>query len=136
MSRSGYSDDLDNNWQLIIWRGAVASAIRGKRGQEFLKEMLAAFDALSEKELIAHELRAGDKVCAIGAVGAKRGVDMSRLDPEDRDAVADAFGIAPAMAAEITYMNDEAMWGNESPEARFTRMREWIVAQIRPEPTP
>lgn len=135
MSRSGYSDHLDN-WQLIIWRGAVASAIRGKRGQEFLKEMLVAFDALSEKELIAHELQGGDKVCAIGAVGAKRGVDMSRLDPEDRDAVADAFGIAPAMAAEITYMNDEAMWGNESPEARFTRMREWIVAQIKPEPHP
>jgi hypothetical protein len=37
MSRSGYSDDLEN-WSLIRWRGAVASAIRGRRGQAFLRE--------------------------------------------------------------------------------------------------
>jgi len=31
MSRSGYSDDFGNDyqWQQIMWRGAVASAIRG-----------------------------------------------------------------------------------------------------------
>jgi len=46
MSRSGYSDDCDDQWSLICWRGAVKSAIRGKRGQAFLKEMLAALDAL------------------------------------------------------------------------------------------
>lgn len=32
MSRSGYSEDLDM-WDLIRWRGAVKSALRGKRGQ-------------------------------------------------------------------------------------------------------
>ena len=31
MSRSGYEDGLEM-WDLIRWRGAVASAIRGKRG--------------------------------------------------------------------------------------------------------
>jgi hypothetical protein len=37
MSRSGYSDDYgdDEPWQLIMWRGAVASAFRGRRGQPF-----------------------------------------------------------------------------------------------------
>lgn len=35
MSRSGYSDDC-YGWELICWRGAVNSAIKGKRGQSFL----------------------------------------------------------------------------------------------------
>jgi hypothetical protein len=45
MSRSGYSDD-HSEWDLIRWRGAVASAIRGKRGQAFLRELLVALDAM------------------------------------------------------------------------------------------
>lgn len=139
MSRSGYDDGCDNNWDLIRWRGAVNAALNGSRGQAFLKEMLAALDAMPEKKLIAHELEAKGQVCAIGAVGAKRGIDMSKMDPEDRDSVAGAFGIAPAMAAEIVFMNDEWTWrGDETPEARFSRMREWVRCQIKqaPEVTP
>jgi hypothetical protein len=68
MSRSGYSDDCDQ-WDMIRWRGAVASSIRGARGQAFLKEMLAALDALPEPKLIAEELESDGAVCAIGAVG-------------------------------------------------------------------
>ena len=34
MSRSGYTDECDG-WELVRWRGAVNSAIRGKRGQAF-----------------------------------------------------------------------------------------------------
>lgn len=55
MSRSGYTEDCDG-WDLIRWRGAVASAIRGKRGQAFLREALAALDAMPEKQLISHDL--------------------------------------------------------------------------------
>lgn len=132
MSRSGYSDDCEG-WDLIRWRGAVASATHGSRGQAFLKEMLAALDAMPEKRLIAHELEAKGEVCAIGAVGAKRGIDMSKLDPEDREGVARAFGIAPALAAEIVFMNDESFWSKEEPEARFDRMRAWVVSQIKAE---
>lgn len=134
MSRSGYSDDCDG-WDLIRWRGAVASAIRSARGQAFLKEMLAALDDLPEKKLIAHELEAKGQVCAIGAVGAKRGIDMSKLNPENREGVATAFGISPALAAEIVFMNDEDGWyyGQEKPEARFSRMRQWVTSQIKPE---
>ncbi len=128
MSRSGYSDDC---WgvDLICWRGAVASAIRGKRGQAFLYEMLHAMAALPERKLVSHDLEADGAVCAIGSVGKARGIDMKKLDPEDRDAVAKAFGIAPALAAEIVYMNDEADW-SETPEERFVRMRNWIEEQL------
>lgn len=132
MSRSGYDEEgYCDGWDLIRWRGAVASALRGKRGQSFLKEMLAALDALPEQKLIREELAKGDAVCAIGAVGKARGIDMSEIDPEDRDSVGHAFGISPAMAAEIVYMNDD-WWHarNESPEERFARMRGWVAGQI------
>ena len=138
MSRSGYTEDCDNNWDLIMWRGAVASAIRGKRGQSFLKEMLAAIDAMPVKALVKGELHvkdeyAGDMVCAIGAVGRARGLDMTDLDPEEKEKVAAVFKISPALAAEIVYMNDEYIgyWARETPEQRFVRMRSWIVDQIR-----
>ncbi len=144
MSRSGYIDDRDDQWAGIMWRGAVASAMRGRRGQDFLKEMMAAMDALPTKRLVANELEAPDlipcshwglfeaeSVCAIGAVGKTRGVDMSKIDPEDYASVANQFGIAQAMAQEIVYVNDE--WGGwrETPEHRFARVREWVACQIR-----
>lgn len=131
MSRSGYNDDIDDHWQLIRWRGAVASAIKGARGQAFLKEMLAAMDALTERRLIATKLEAAGAVCAIGAVGKARGIDMAKIDPKDTEQVARVFGVARAMACEIVYMNDEwQYWNTETPEARFARMRKWIEEQI------
>ena len=130
MTRSGYSDDLGSNWALIIWRGAVASALNGKRGQAFLKEMLAAFDALETKRLVANELQQEGEVCALGAVGLKRGLDMERLDPEDYDTVAGTFAIAGAMAREIMYENDEGAAYNETPEQRYMRMRRWVEIHI------
>jgi len=108
MSRSGYSDDIDDNWRLICWRGAVASAMRGKRGQTFLKELAAALDALPEKKLITHELEAGDQVCALGAIGRARGiVSMGEFDPEDHETIAALFRIPHALACEIMFMNDD-----------------------------
>jgi hypothetical protein len=91
--------------------------------------MLHALAALPERKLIDGELEHEGAVCAIGAVGRSRGVDMSGIDVEDREAVAKLFGIAPALAAEIVYMNDEGSYG-ESPEARFSRMRAWIESEL------
>jgi hypothetical protein len=132
MSRSGYSEDFDDYWQMIMWRGAVTSAIRGKRGQAFLKEMLAAMDAIPERKLVAKELELDGQVCAMGAVGKTRGLDMSNLDPDDVGPIANAFGIAKAMAKEISYVNDECgpYYDQETPEQRFARVRRWIVSQI------
>lgn len=137
MSRSGYNDDIDDQWQLICWRGAVESAMRGKRGQTFLREMLAAIDSLPAPKLVAQDLQyydgATDTVlaCALGAVGLKRGIDMTRFDPDDTETVANKLGIADAMAREIVYMNDEWNdWKKEKPEHRFYRMRRWIIASI------
>jgi len=130
MSRSGYSDDYDyDQWAMIRWRGAVASATNGSRGQALLKELLVALDDLEAKRLITNDLERDGEVCALGALGAKRRIEMVNIDPEDRDAVAKTFGVAPALAAEIMYMNDEWFF-RETPEERFCKMRQWIVEQI------
>ena len=129
MSRSGYSEDGDE-CSYAMWRGAVASAIRGRRGQALLREMLAALDAMPDKRLIAEELEQDGCVCALGAVGRARGLDMASLDPEDSDTVAAEFGIAHALACEILYMNDEYGPRKETPEERFIRMRKWVENKI------
>jgi hypothetical protein len=104
--------------------------MRGTRGQAFLKEMLAALDSLPEPKLIANDLEAHGEVCAIGAVGKARGVDMTNLDPEDHESLASAFGVAHALACEIMWMNDE--WScRETPEARHARMRQWVADHIK-----
>lgn len=131
MSRSDYSDEADDQWASICWRGAVASAIRGKRGQAFLREMLAAMDAMPEKKLISEDLARDGDVCAIGSVGKARGVDMSKLDPEDPDAIAKTFGISSALVREIEYVNDENWSCRGDPEKRFEAVRKWIVKQIK-----
>lgn len=107
MSRSGYSDACDG-WALIRWRGAVASAIRGQRGQAALAEIVTALDALPERVLAGGSLQTADgEFCTLGALGRARGIDMSAIDAEDRAAVAEAFGISEALAAEIMFLNDE-----------------------------
>lgn len=130
MSRSGYSDDLDE-WDLIRWRGQVASAIRGRRGQAMLRDLLVALDAMPEKTLVAHELETPQgEVCALGALGKARGLDMKEVDPEEPEAVAALFDIAPQLAKEIVYMNDEYWW-NITPAERWRRMRAWVAGQIK-----
>ncbi len=132
MSRSGYSDDC-NQWELIKWRGAVKSAIRGRRGQAFLKEMLMALDDLPEKRLIEGDLVADGEVCALGAVGLKRSIPgILDIDPYDRETIAGIFGIAPALAAEIMYENDDGAgyWSQETPENRWRRVRDWVAGKI------
>lgn len=132
MSRSGYSDDLDQ-WALIKWRGQVASAIRGRRGQEFLRELLAALDAMPEKRLTANDFQNEQgQVCTLGCIGAARGVNLTKYDPEDsdhREALAGELGIAHQLVAEIEFVNDDFLY-TETPEHRWERMRTWVAAQI------
>lgn len=132
MSRSGYTDDCDG-WDLIRWRGAVAAAIRGKRGQAFLLEMWRAMTALPEPKLIANSLVARDgAVCAMGAVARTRGLDLSQVDPEDGDRVAEIFGIPPSLAKEIAFLNDDE-WGRKlTPEARWEKMKKWAEENLKP----
>jgi hypothetical protein len=167
MSRSGYDyDGCYDTWASIRYYGAVKSAFRGKRGQAFLKEMLAALDAMPVKELVANVLIntgrgeshpgydpadhnpivGGDElvdekgnpfpigaVCAMGAVGKARGLDMTDIDPNDPPSVAGAFNIAETMAREIADANDD-FYKPETPAQRWVRMRKWVENCIIKEP--
>ena len=132
MNRSNYREDIDI-WALIRWRGAVKSAINGKRGQEFLKELLAALDSMQDRVLIKNKLECDGQFCALGLVGNKRGLDLSKLDPFDPIDISEAFDIAQALAQEIAFINDydyDCYYMYESKEARWNRMRKWVHEQI------
>ena len=130
MSRSGYSDNCDG-WALICWRGAVASAIKGKRGQAFLRELLDTLDAMPVKELITEDLERDGSYCALGVVGARRGLDLKAIDAEDPEEVAKIFEIARALAAEIEFHNDDGGFKHDSPGDRWTRMRRLTAENIK-----
>lgn len=139
MSRSGYHCDGD----VAMWRGMVASATRGKRGQAFFRALVAALDAMPEKRLIRDALQdESGEVCAIGALGKARGIDMREIDPECPEQVAPAFGIAECLAQEVVYMNDEyfdfhyvrEVRTEFTPEERWQHMRKWAAQQIRVTP--
>ena len=131
MSRSGYTDDCDDILQYGRWQGQLKSAIRGKRGQAFLRELADAMDAMPEKVLIANELiNAEGDCCTIGVVCKSRGIDVSAIDHEEPEQVGGAVGIARQLAAEIEYENDDEWPCDETPEHRWKRMRKWVERHL------
>lgn len=126
MSRSGYGE-CD---YLELYRGTVKRAIKGKRGQEFLRELAAAMDAMPEKVLISGELvDENGCCCAIGVVCKSRNIDVSKIDPYEPDYVGKAVGISRSMAAEISYVNDEFS-RHETPSERWTRIKKWVSENL------
>lgn len=135
---------MDDALAVGRWRAQVKSAIRGKRGQAFLRELAAAMDAMPEKALIKNELIDQDgHCCTIGVVCKLRGVSVEGVDYSDPESVGDLVGIAKQMAAEIEFENDECgdryervsgsqAWKHidETPEERWQRMRKWVESQI------
>lgn len=131
MSRSGYSDE-GNVWELIRWRGAVASALRGKRGQAALKEILDALDAMPQKRLVAGDFERDGEYCTLGVLGKRHGIDMSELSDDgyvDQDLVADTFHLPRAFVCEVMFENDEVY--DETPEKRWRRMRAWVREKLK-----
>lgn len=137
MSRAEYSDDLDQ-WMMIRWRGQVTSAIRGKRGQAFLRELLAVLDAMPEKKLVRGEFELEGAYCALGAVAKARGLPLEQFDPDDATRVGKHFNIANPLAREIMFENDEFIHWDPAigrvreidDEGRWRHMREWVAQRI------
>lgn len=138
MGRSGYSEceEIDEE-DLQAWRDAVKAAFRCADGQAFLAELLAALDALPRKRLVAHVLQEAEwsedgnelvpvkdgDVCAFGAVGRARGIEMPAelwLDDDDyadeaHEEVQALFGTPEHLTREIMYQNDECGHGRRVP---------------------
>ncbi len=138
MSRSGYEDCKDANPLADgRYRGALGSAIRGKRGQKALREMLIALDGMPVKRLATGYLvTEGGGFCALGVLAAKRGLAVEKIDPSDPHEAAAALGIARVMAREIVGINDMCVYDAEFTNAsalRWRIMRGWVADQIKPE---
>jgi hypothetical protein len=117
-------------WDVVRWRGAATSAIRGHRGQAFLTELLSEMDRMPSKRLITNNMEKNGEVCALGVIGRKRGIDMTNLDIEDSTFTASALHIADAMVCEIIGLNDDTLC-NVTPEQRFTEVRAWVQSLIK-----
>lgn len=137
MSRHGYTDDIDDVLESGRWRGRVASAIRGKRGQALLKELAAALDAMPEKRLIRGTLQAKDgDCCAIGAVCKAKGKDYTAHQDDDpydlqelNQSIANELDVSLCLVQEIEYTNDEGSY-KETDEQRWTRVRAWVARKL------
>lgn len=133
MSRSGYSDDFDDDLAMGRWRAVIESSTRGKRGQRFFLDLVTALDAMPEKRLIDGELQTFEgEVCALGALARHRGRSVRDMDAEDHRALGQEFDISRQLAAETMYMNDEDCEGH-TPEERWESVRKWAIKQLRPE---
>lgn len=141
MSRGydGY-DGCDDSNIGYVWHSVVARAARGERGQKLLSDLCAALDAMPDKKLITGRLfqPPGDTTaqtyeggfCTLGVLGAARGLDMEGIDPHAYNDIAQTFGCAYSLAREIMAENDEGGPPNETPAARWERMRAWVAARI------
>jgi hypothetical protein len=129
MSRSGYSEDYE---YMGLYRSNVERASRGKRGQAFFRELLAALDAMPLKRLTSGVLEAEGDVCALGALRRAKGVALEPLEQSDWDELGKAFNVAPMLTQEVMYENDQdhSYRRDATPEERWTRMREWVAAQL------
>ncbi len=129
MSRSGYSTDVDRT-ELNLYRGTVAMAMRGKRGQRFFRDLVAALDAMSDKCLVAEAFQEDGDVCALGCLMRARGLDVPEGDNVEAEYAAEPLDIARSLANETTYENDECGPRSETPEERWARMRKWAVSNL------
>ena len=150
MGRAGYVDDYDEDNSGHLYRGRVASALRGRRGQAFLKDLLAQLDAMPEKRLFTSQLEQNGEVCTLGVMTRARKIDTSDKsrwgfseigeygsdDPDQDEWVIDnlvaELDIAEPMVREIMYLNDEGSGHTETPEDRWQRMRQWVQRHIQP----
>ncbi len=141
MSRYCDSDDYDwEPWMEGQAAGAMRSAIRGRRGQQLLHDLIAGLDALPVPELAAGALEDPETGCgcAFGAVRIHRGADVVPLhfDPTDPDIdwrdLAEPFDISETLAHAVVAQNEYSSKRNDeqSRRRRWQSVRAWAVGNL------
>ena len=140
MSRLCQDDYGFEPWMEGQQAGAQQSAIRGRRGQQLLRDLVGGLDALPAPELSAGALEdeATGCCCAFGAVRRHRGAAAVPLyfDPMEEDLdpphYAEPFDVAPALAWAVVEVNE--CWSTNNDEAarrqRWQRVRDWAVERL------
>lgn len=158
--RINYSDDEEFNGQFELWQANCQRSLKGKKGQQELRELEAALVALPEKRLIHGALRDDSGgVCAIACYAKHKGVDLSRFDPEDEsDEVGVAAGMPRLVAWSVVELNDillDTVWElahgplnryeatykggiplirDMTPEERYEGVLAWVRQQLTARP--
>ena len=141
MSRYCDSDDYEYEpWMEGQAAGAMQSAIRGRRGQQLLRDLIAGLDALPVPELAAGALEDPETgcVCALGAVRLQRGAEAVPLhfDPTDPDIdwrdLAEPFDISETLANAVVSQNEYGSSRNDeqSRRHRWRSVRAWAVGHL------
>ena len=141
MSRYCDSDDYDwEPWMEGQAAGAMRSAIRGRRGQQLLRDLIAGLDALPVQELAAGALEDFETgcVCALGAVRLQRGAEAVPLsfDLDDPDIdwrdLAKPFDISETLAHAVISENEYSSKRNDeqSRRRRWQSVRAWAVGNL------
>jgi hypothetical protein len=141
MTRLYYDDDLDPSREGLV-AGALRSAVRGKRGQRFIRDLVQALDALPSPELAAGALEDEDTecCCAFGAVRRFRGSDAVPLwfDPMEEDLtpdhLAEPFNVSETLAWAVVQVNEDGMTGNDvsTRRHRWNVVKDWAIRQLIP----
>ena len=141
MSRYCDSDDYDwEPWMEGQAAGAMRSAIRGRRGQQLLRDLITGLDALPVPELAAGALEDPETgcVCALGAVRLQRGAeavplsfDLTDPDIDWRD-LAEPFDISETLANAVISENEYGSKRNDeqSRRRRWQSVRSWAVGNL------
>lgn len=146
MSRSGYIEyEGDDPRGQALFRGRVANAIRGRRGQSLLSDLAAALEAMPDKSLLRGGLSHEGEHCSIGLALRCRGHAPSAFMPSqpigDEDHayeaqeynadIADVLDVAEVLVQEIEWENDEGGAYSETPEQRHARMLRWAKHNLK-----
>lgn len=143
MSRYCDNDDYDYEpWMEGQAAGAMRSAIRGRRGQRLLRDLIDGLDALPKPELAAGSLEDPETncVCALGAVMLQRQRNghavLLRFDPTDPDIdwrdLAEPFDISETLANAVVSTNE--MYSESNSELarrrRWQYVRDWAMRNL------
>lgn len=144
--------DAEQQARVNLWRGNLHRQIRSKRGQAFLKELLAAIEVLPDKRLASGVIAKPDgPVCSLGAMALARRIasgedprlvldELSSIIVDDSDErwkgeeieewAKQELACPSHLAWEIPFVNDYGSFHSETPESRYERMVAWTRAKI------
>lgn len=119
--RINYTDEEDYPGQFNLWQANCRRSMRGKAGQQALRELETALLAMPEQELYHGVfVQPSGEACALGALMVERKVaeGLSRdeaiavcadVDPDESQEAGERLGIPPMVAWSIVAQNDVAL---------------------------
>lgn len=160
MSRFDGAGDGEGAMPYALWQHNAEMALKGKRGQQALRDMKAALGALPKRELIEGNLievkRDEDDldkivgfegVCAVGAYALYKGQTPEQLRGWNRyysggddegdcwstSEAGKAAGLTYTLAWELSQRNDET-YSDLTPSARWWAMYGWVCSELMKAP--